>query len=189
MARLTLLTNVIVMCLLPGVSHAADTIIGGTVGYQTHGASSASGLSSAQERGINYQIKNGFKLSDVSRLYGTYSFNSEDMIQHEGLLVSYDRLFSLDESHQISWFIGASAGLSDHEFQMTDIDQTYYDSNTCYVYGGQTGLMFDFGNAFTSEIGFRYLKHNFTSSGQTIDAISLSVNDAEQVYWGIDFTF
>ncbi|GIU53881.1 hypothetical protein [Shewanella sp. KT0246] len=189
MARLSLLKNVIVMCLFPGISYAADTIVGGTVGYQHHGNSSASELSSSQERGINYQIKNGLKISDTSRLYGTYSFNSDDMNHHQGVLVSYDRLFSLDEAKHVSWFIGGSAGLSDHEFQFNDIDQIYRDSSSCYVFGGQTGLMFDFGNALTSELGFRYLKHNFTSSDKGMNATSLSVNDAEQVYWGIDFTF
>lgn len=188
MIRLTLTTSVLVMCLLPGISDAADAIVGGTVGYQNHGASSASGLSSSEERGINYQIKSGFKLGEDSRIYGTYSFNSDDLTHHQGLLLSYDRLFSIDDAKQISWFIGASAGLSDHEFQLTDIDQIYHDSSNSYVFGGQTGLMFDFGNAFTSELGFRYLMHNF-SSDHGIEATSLSVNDAEQVYWGVDFTF
>lgn len=189
MARLSLMTNVIVMCLLPGFSHAADIIIGGTVGYQTHSTSSYSGLSSSEERGINYQIRNSVDIGDASRLYGTYSFNSDDMTYHEGVLISYDKLFFLEPSNQVSWFIGASVGLSGHEFQMTDIDQTYYDSNSCYVFGAQTGLMFDFGNAFTSELGFRYLKHNDTSSVQNLGAVSQSVNDAEQVYWGVDLSF
>ncbi|MDO6774008.1 hypothetical protein Q4591_01475 [Shewanella sp. 3_MG-2023] len=49
-------------------------------------------------------------------------------------------------------------------------------------------FLFDLGHDFTSEIGFRYLRHNVTSSME-YNSAALSVNDAEQIYFGIDFTF
>ncbi|WP_144213102.1 outer membrane beta-barrel protein [Shewanella donghaensis] len=187
MTKLALVTNVTFMCLVPHLSHAAESIIGGTVGYANYNASSA-GLSNTQESGINYQYRSAITLNPSNRLYGAYSYNSDDMTQHEGLLVSYDRLFSVDDTHNIKWFIGASAGFSGNEIQLTDLDRSYQDSGSSYVYGGQVGFLFDLGHDFTSEIGFRYLKHNVTSSME-YNSSDLSVNDAEQIYFGIDFTF
>ncbi|MDO6638935.1 hypothetical protein Q4557_03025 [Shewanella sp. 5_MG-2023] len=185
--KLMLILKVTFICLLPSVGHGAEAIVGGVVGYADYSASSV-GLSDTQESGINYQYRSSIKLNPSNRLYGAYSYNSDDMTQHEGLLVSYDRLFSVDDVHDIKWFIGASAGFSGNEIQLTDLDRSYQDSGSSYVYGGQVGFLFDLGHDFTSEIGFRYLRHNVTSSME-YNSAALSVNDAEQIYFGIDFTF
>ncbi|MFS1423970.1 hypothetical protein [Shewanella sp. 10N.286.48.B5] len=187
-SKLALILKVTFICLLPSVGHGAEAIVGGVVGYADYSASSV-GLSDTQESGINYQYRTAITLNPSNRLYGAYSYNSDDMNQHEGILVSYDKLFSIDDAHHINWFIGASAGLSGNQIQLTNLDSSYQDSSSSYVFGGQTGLLFDLGHDFSSELGFRYLKHNFSSSAGNDNSLSLSLNDSEQVYFGIDFRF
>ncbi|MDO6774009.1 hypothetical protein Q4591_01480 [Shewanella sp. 3_MG-2023] len=123
-SKLALILKVTFICLLPSVGHGAEAIVGGVVGYADYSASSV-GLSDTQESGINYQYRTAITLNPSNRLYGAYSYNSDDMTQHEGLLVSYDRLFSVDDVHDIKWFIGASAGFSGNEIQLTDLDRSY----------------------------------------------------------------
>lgn len=191
MAAKQLIKSLAILSLFPQFSYGADKIIGGVVGYHYAELSTFSALPSnvndIQLGGINYQLRNGVAFDQASRLYGTYSFSSDDLSHHQGVLVSYDWLFPFDNAGLVSLFVGASAGLSSQETQYTDSEQSYFDTRSSYVFGGQTGVVFELSDQFTSEVGFRYLMHNFTSSGDNVS--SLSVNDAEQVYLGIDYMF
>ncbi len=167
---------------------AADWFVGGAVGYQQDTYkldSTVEGKHKNDEKDMTYQIRTGAYLNDNNRVYGTYSYNSDDIAKQQGFLMSYDYLVGLGDANKLNWFIGATAGMTHTSMKNVDIS-----SDNTFVWGGQTGLMYNINDNLSTEIGYRYLKQDYdinTSNGANTGSFAL--NDTQQVYLGVDYRF
>ncbi len=184
---------------------ASDWFIGGSVGSQknvfeeSHTTPKPEQLAEdfnlkVSEYDVVYSIRAGkyFGNSSEHRVYGTYSYNSgtsKDLgngdFTQQNFLASYDYLVPLGQS-SVSWFIGATAG-----YAHTEMNGSHLGSKGGFVYGGQTGFMMDISENVSAELGYRYLKQDYTKGvtdnlGHTTE---LSLNDSQQAYFGIDYRF
>ncbi|MCL1063276.1 porin family protein [Shewanella benthica] len=177
---------------------AADWFIGGGVGAQqnTYKGSytptiqnpiAGSPTETARETENNefYEFRVGTYLNDSSRVYGTYSYNSDDASRQQSLMVSYDYLVGLGASNKLNWFIGATAGVNHIS---PDFDEV--SSKDRFVWGGQTGLMFKINDKLSTELGYRYLKQDYEVSGSDADGSgSIKLQDSQQLYLAVDYRF
>ncbi|MPY25578.1 porin family protein [Shewanella psychropiezotolerans] len=167
---------------------AADWFIGGAVGYQQDTYKTDSlleGKDKDKQKDMTYQVRGGAYLNDNNRVYGTYSYNSDDIAKQQGFLMSYDYLIGLDASNKLNWFVGATAGMNH-----TSPDSKDFSSKNTFVWGGQTGFMYKINDKLSTEIGYRYLKQDYDldiSNGANKGTFSL--NDTQQVYLGVDYRF
>lgn len=132
-----------------------------------------------------YELRAGVYLNDNNRVYGTYSYNSDDASKQQSFMVSYDYLIGLDASNKLNWFIGATAG-SNH----VNMDIDGLDSKNHFVWGGQTGLMYKLNDKLSTEVGYRYLKQDYSDvySNETTAAL-INLNDSQQLYLSLDYRF
>lgn len=187
---------------------AADWFVGGALGAQENKYEGTVNViepidpgfsipmtGSEKENNAIYELRTGVYLNDQNRVYGTYSYNSDDFTKQQSLLMSYDYLVSLGDSNKLNWFIGATAGIN-HVSPETSM----VSSNNNFVWGGQTGLMYKINDQLSAEIGYRYLKQDYDVS-HFESAISpaagtgpgvqtnVSLNNSQQVYLGVDYRF
>lgn len=181
---------------------AADWFIGGGVGAQQNtykGSSEANvdpGFNTEHfketENNVIYEVRAGVYLNDANRVYGTYSYNSDDFSRQQSFLMSYDYLVGLGDSNKLNWFIGATAGVNH-----ISPEASMLDSKDRFVWGGQTGLMYKINDQLSAEVGYRYLKQDYdvsvttpvpspTNIGSTESA---SLNDSQQLYMAVDYRF
>lgn len=187
---------------------AADWFVGGAVGAQKNVYKSSSTAADSVDPGFNaqsdywknndtnaiYEVRAGAYLNDNNRVYGTYSYNSDDYTKQQSVLMSYDYLVGLGESNKLNWFIGATAGVN-HTSPSTD----HIGSSNNFVWGGQTGLMYKINDNLSTEIGYRYLRQDVNETNQysisngvgasTNVTVNNSLNDSQQVYLGLDYRF
>ncbi|GIU40373.1 PhoP/Q and low Mg2+ inducible outer membrane protein H1 [Shewanella sairae] len=181
---------------------AADWFVGGGVGAQQNsykGSSQANvdpGFNAEYfketENNVIYEARAGVYLNDSNRIYGTYSYNSDDFSRQQSFLMSYDYLVGLGDSNKLNWFIGATAGVNH-----ISPDTSAVSSDNRFVWGGQTGLMYKINDQLSAEVGYRYLKQDYDVSvtnpvptpmniGSTESA---SLNDSQQLYMAVDYRF
>lgn len=181
---------------------AADWFIGGGVGAQQNsykGSSQANvdpGFNAEHfketENNVIYEARAGVYLNDSNRIYGTYSYNSDDFSRQQSFLMSYDYLVGLGDSNKLNWFIGATAGVNH-----ISPDTNALDSDNRFVWGGQTGLMYKINDQLSAEVGYRYLKQDYdvsvtnpTPTPMNIGSTeSASLNDSQQLYMAVDYRF
>ncbi|SQH74128.1 conserved exported protein of unknown function [Shewanella benthica] len=175
---------------------AVDWFIGGGVGaqqntykgsYQGVDPEFNGDYASARETENNefYEFRVGTYLNDSSRVYGTYSYNSDDASRQQSLMVSYDYLVGLGASNKLNWFIGATAGVNHIS---PDVDEV--SSKDRFVWGGQTGLMYKINDKLSTELGYRYLKQDYKVSGSYADGSgSIKLQDSQQLYLAVDYRF
>lgn len=181
---------------------AADWFIGGSIGTQKNTYKGS--IKDNIDPGFNaeyfkdndddmlYELRGGAYLNDNNRVYGTYSYNSDDFSRQQSLLVSYDYLVGLDANNKFNWFIGATAGMNH-----VSPDAAEYDSKNRFVWGGQTGFMYKINDNVSTEIGYRYLKQDLDASatyGETMPMATgfteqVSLNDSQQLYLSVDYRF
>ncbi|WP_394229717.1 outer membrane beta-barrel protein [Shewanella colwelliana] len=198
----TLALATIMTAALSAPTMAADWFIGGGVGAQqnTYKGSVTQNVDPGfnadnfkeTENNVLYELRAGAYLNDNNRVYGTYSYNSDDATRQQSLLMSYDYLVALDANSKINWFIGASAGMNH-----ISPDAAEYSSKNRFVWGGQTGLMYKINDNVSTEIGYRYLKQDFEASGSYGEPTPMgtgfteqaSLNDSQQLYLSVDYRF
>ncbi|WP_299810395.1 outer membrane beta-barrel protein [uncultured Shewanella sp.] len=181
---------------------AADWFIGGGVGAQqnTYKGSSEENIDPGfnaesfkeTENNVIYEVRAGVYLNDANRIYGTYSYNSDDLSRQQSFLMSYDYLVGLGDSNKLNWFIGATAGVNH-----ISPDTSAVDSDNRFVWGGQTGLMYKINDQLSAEVGYRYLKQDYDASVTTPvpspasmgSTESASLNDSQQLYMAVDYRF
>ncbi|PKH59305.1 porin family protein [Shewanella sp. Choline-02u-19] len=189
---------------------AADWFIGGGVGAQQNSYKGSTTTEATVDPGFNsetenwstsednavYELRAGVFLDDNNRVYGTYSYNSDDFAKQQSLLLSYDYLVALGDSNKLNWFIGATAGVN-HISPETALAS----SSNNFVWGGQTGIMYKINDNLSTEIGYRYLKQDYDASASMTmqpkmeDAIgttiteTASLNDSQQLYLSVDYRF
>ncbi|WP_144212682.1 outer membrane beta-barrel protein [Shewanella donghaensis] len=167
---------------------ASDWFVGGAAGYQQDNYKISSGIegnNNTKEKDMSYQLRAGSYLNDNTRLYGTYGYNSDDIARQQTFLLSYDYLVGLGDSNKLNWFIGATAGMTHNS-----IKDSNFDSKNTFVWGGQTGLMYNLNDKWSTEVGYRYLKQDYdvnTTNGA--NSGSFALNDTQQVYLAIDYKF
>ncbi len=195
----TLITSAISMPTM-----AADWFIGGGVGAQQNGYEKVvtdsskepevitSSTSTTEENEV-YMIRAGAYLDDNNRMYGTYSYNADDSTNQQSFIISYDYLVPLGNS-KLNWFIGASAG-GTHVSPESD----NMSSGNNFVWGGQTGIIFNITENLSTELGYRYLDQDYSVSNApdepvatpkaTSEVTTLSATDSQQVYLSLDYRF
>jgi opacity protein-like surface antigen len=186
---------------------AADWFIGGGVGAQQNsykgtyepiiqnpiaGGSQTETLKETENDAV-YELRAGVYLNDNNRVYGTYSYNSDDFSKQQSFLMSYDYLVGLGESNKLNWFIGATAGMNH-----ISPETSYIDSKNTFVWGGQTGIMYKINDNLSTEIGYRYLKQDYDVNnspeptpynGVIPGSETASLNDSQQLYLSVDYRF
>lgn len=196
MTKKTLAIATIITSALSAPTMAADWFIGGSIGSQENNYKAK--LTEAVDPEFNngsykdsdndaiYGLRGGAYLNDNNRIYGTYSYNSDDFAEQQSLLLSYDYLVGLDANNKFNWFIGATAGVN-HESPDTDL----LESKNRFVWGGQTGFMYKINDSVNAEIGYRYLKQDYERSfaSDAGDKASFSLDDSQQVYLSVDYRF
>ena len=142
---------------------AADWFIGGGVGAQqnTYKGSYTSAIENPIEPGQGsmaaketennefYELRVGAYLNDSNRVYGTYSYNSDDASRQQSFMISYDYLVALGDSNKLNWFIGATAGVNHFS---ADADEL--SSKDRFVWGGQTGFMYKINDKFSTALNW-----------------------------------
>ena len=141
-----------------------------------------------------YEFRAGAYLNDENRIYGTYSYNSDDGTEQQSLLLSYDYLVHIGESQKFNWFIGATVG-SNHVAPRGDD----FGSSDNFVWGGQTGFMYRITDSLSTEIGYRYLVQDAdvsdTDTHHTENGLAyehtgtISLDNSQQVYLAVDYRF
>ncbi|MFV7772294.1 outer membrane beta-barrel protein [Shewanella marisflavi] len=196
MTKKTLAIAAIITSALSAPTMAADWFIGGSIGSQENNYKAK--LTEAVDPEFNngsykdsdndaiYELRGGAYLNDNNRIYGTYSYNSDDFAEQQSLLLSYDYLVGLDANNKFNWFIGATAGVN-HESPDTDL----LESKNRFVWGGQTGFMYKINDSLSTEIGYRYLKQDYEKSftSDAGDKASFALDDSQQVYLSVDYRF
>lgn len=186
---------------------AADWFVGGAIGAQQNKYEGSVNVIEPIDPGFTlpmnwketednavYELRAGVFLNDNNRVYGTYSYNSDDFAKQQSFLMSYDYLVGLGDSNKLNWFIGATAGVNHVSPEMNELS-----SSNNFVWGGQTGLMFKVTDKLSTEIGYRYLKQDYDAS-HFEPAISpaaaapgiqanVALNDTQQLYLSVDYRF
>ena len=166
---------------------ASDWFIGGAAGYQknTYKLDSSVDGTKEKEKDMAYQLRVGTYINDNSRVYGTYGYNSEDIGKQQNFLLSYDYLVPLGASNKMNWFVGATAGMTHTSIKDVDLS-----SGNNFVWGGQTGFMYNINDNWSTEIGYQYLKQDYEKDvGNGANTGTFSLNDTQQVYLAIDYKF
>lgn len=196
MTKKTLAIATIITSALSAPTMAADWFIGGSIGSQENNYKAKiteavdpefnNGSYKDSDNDAIYGLRGGAYLNDTNRIYGTYSYNSDDFAEQQSLLLSYDYLVGLDANNKFNWFIGATAGVN-HESPDTDL----LKSKNRFVWGGQTGFMYKINDSVNAEIGYRYLKQDYERSfaSDAGDKASFSLDDSQQVYLSVDYRF
>ncbi|GIU19583.1 PhoP/Q and low Mg2+ inducible outer membrane protein H1 [Shewanella sp. c952] len=186
---------------------AADWFIGGGVGAQENtykgsyvpeiqnpiaGGPQTQSVKETESNAV-YELRAGVYLNDNNRVYGTYSYNSDDFSKQQSFLMSYDYLVGLGDSNKLNWFIGATAGMNH-----ISPDASTLDSKNTFVWGGQTGIMYKINDNLSTEIGYRYLKQDYEENlgpeavpynGAVVGTETASLNDSQQLYLSVDYRF
>ncbi|ACJ27163.1 Conserved hypothetical protein [Shewanella piezotolerans WP3] len=186
---------------------AADWFIGGGVGAQENtykgsyvpevqnpiaGGPQTESVKETDSNAV-YELRAGVYLNDNNRVYGTYSYNSDDFTKQQSFLMSYDYLVGLGDSNKLNWFIGATAGMNH-----ISPDASSLESKNKFVWGGQTGIMYKINDKLSTEIGYRYLKQDYDVdnspvptpyNGAVPGSETASLNDSQQLYLSVDYRF
>ncbi|NRD75626.1 porin family protein [Shewanella sp. VB17] len=185
---------------------AADWFVGGGVGAQQNTYEATSTASMGHGDIMNpiyipgtsdkedytdaiYEFRAGAYLNDENRLYGTYSYNTDDGSDQQSLLLSYDYLIHLNDSNSLNLFVGATVGTNHYSPDADDIS-----SSNNFVWGGQTGLMYRITDSLSTEIGYRYLKQDVSDTEQWKESNinyegTVSLDNSQQVYLAVDYRF
>ncbi len=155
---------------------AADNFVGAAYGNQQNDYDVGSGYSK-DVNNPTYQLRAGTYINKEARLYLTYSFNDDDFAKQQMGLVSYDFLIPVTSDQKLNWFVGATAGMNH-----ISPDTSYLDSANRFVWGGQTGLQYKLNPKLSTEVGYRYLKQDYSKG-------SFSLDNSQQVYLGVDYRF
>lgn len=122
------------------------------------------------ELGGAVQLRGGATLYDNHRLMLSYQYS--DSVEQSTYLASYDYLYPV--ASKVSLFAGVSAGVSDSDFDT--------HSNSESVWGGQTGVIFEFDSVTSLELSYRYLDQDNEVGGILLDS-------TQQFSASIDFKF
>ena len=196
MTKKTLAVAAVITAALSAPTMAADWFIGGGIGSQENNYKAeiteavdpgfSEGTFKDSDSDMIYELRGGAYLNDNNRVYGTYSYNSDDFGKQQSFLMSYDYLVGLDANNKVNWFIGATAGVNH-----TSPDVDMLESKNNFVWGGQTGFMYKINDKVSTEIGYRYLKQDYdkTLTSEAGDKASFSFDDSQQVYLSVDYRF
>ncbi|QYJ86427.1 porin family protein [Shewanella mesophila] len=196
MTKKTLAVAAVITAALSAPTMAADWFIGGGIGSQENNYKAeiteavdpgfSEGTFKDSDSDMIYELRGGAYLNDNNRVYGTYSYNSDDFGKQQSFLMSYDYLVGLDANNKVNWFIGATAGVN---HTSPDVDMLKSKNN--FVWGGQTGFMYKINDSLSTEIGYRYLKQDYdkTLTSEAGDKASFSFDDSQQVYLSVDYRF
>ncbi|MCL1126734.1 porin family protein [Shewanella surugensis] len=157
---------------------AADNFVGAAYGNQQNHYDAGGGYS----RDVNdptYQLRAGTYINNEARLYLTYSFNNDQYTKQQMGLVSYDFLIPLTSDQKLNWFVGATAGMNHISPDNSVLSSS---SSNRFVWGGQTGLQYKINPKLSTEVGYRYLKQDYSKA-------SFSLDNSQQVYLGVDYRF
>ncbi|MXR70522.1 outer membrane beta-barrel protein [Shewanella sp. JBTF-M18] len=196
MTKKTLAVAAVITAALSAPTMAADWFIGGGIGSQENNykvditeavdPDFSKGSFKDSDSDIIYELRGGVYLNDNNRVYGTYSYNSDDFARQQSFLMSYDYLVGLDANNKFNWFIGATAGVNH-----TSPDTDMLESKNNFVWGGQTGFMYKINDSLSTEIGYRYLKQDYEKgfASEAGDKASFALDDSQQVYLSVDYRF
>ncbi|RJG50461.1 outer membrane beta-barrel protein [Motilimonas pumila] len=154
-----------------------DWFVGGTLGYQKNGTDNAGGYD--DDDGV-YGVQGGAYLGENHnhRVSLGYSFNESDTpighVKLESIIASYDYMVPFTSNGKWSWFVGPSIASSKVD------DNTGSDS--AFSWGGQTGVNWQITEHINTDLGYRYMSHDFDSDDSVID-------DSQQVYMTLNFRF
>ncbi|WP_299003998.1 outer membrane beta-barrel protein [uncultured Shewanella sp.] len=155
---------------------AANNFVGAAYGNQQNNYDVGGGYS----KNVNdptHQLRAGTYINEEARLYLTYSFNDDDFAKQQMGLVSYDFLIPVSSDQKLNWFVGATAGVNH-----ISPDTPYLNSVNRFVWGGQTGLQYKLDSKLSTEVGYRYLKQDYSEG-------AFSFDNSQQVYLGVDYRF
>ncbi|MEE1675312.1 porin family protein [Agarivorans aestuarii] len=168
MNKKTLLASLMVCTMSTGAMAAdVDWFAGAGLGYQ---ADNVKGMYNGEDDGATYQLRGGAIINDNHRVMGTYAYMDE--LSQNSLIASYDYLYPLNDN--FSLFIGASMGASDSEINN--------QSSTEFVWGGQTGVIYNINDNWSAELSYRYLEQDYEEA-------SFKLNDTQQIMLSVDYHF
>jgi opacity protein-like surface antigen len=128
-----------------------------------------------------YQIRGGAIINDSHRLSATIGRTAEkDNFKHSFGLVSYDYLIPVSKSGNAKVFVGGSAGRMHAEFKGEAAPEAQMKDKG-YVYGAQAGFNYQMTDNLSTEIGYRYLKHEKKNS--------VDLDATGQLYVSVDYKF
>ncbi|MBW8190998.1 porin family protein [Neiella marina] len=171
-----------------------DWFVGGAINKQMSKSEQAPGAMPAdtssfdqKDRDWGYELKAGRYLgdNDQHRLTMTYTEanggSKTGDYDQKNLLASYDYMYSLTDDNSWRAFGGVSAGMAN----------TKYDgagTSNDLVYGAQAGLNYRINQQWETEIGYRYLKQDYSgTNGNTGEQFAL--DRTEQVFMGVNYRF
>jgi len=129
-----------------------------------------------------FQLRGGAVINDAHRLSATLGRTAaKDNFEHSFGLLSYDYLIPVSSSGNAKVFVGGSVGQMHAELKDRAVPYADDISEKGYVYGLQTGLNYKMSKNFSTEVGYRYLKHE---SNNTLD-----LDATGQLYLSVDYTF
>ncbi|GLS84337.1 outer membrane beta-barrel protein [Paraferrimonas haliotis] len=164
---------------------ATEFFIGATAGSQatevkldkdrTRSSDTALGLRAGVIIADNHRITGSY-----SRAEGIYDPNKKGDMRNHNILASYDYLVNIGDT-RLKWFGGVSAGAG--VFKDGSLG-----NEAKMAYGVQTGLSYNFDNGISTELGYRYLKHDMKAKGANTGS-TLAIDNTQQLYVGIDYRF
>ncbi|GLS84338.1 outer membrane beta-barrel protein [Paraferrimonas haliotis] len=212
MKKLTLAALATSTCLAATPALATEFFIGGNLGvqqnsfdYKTHNmltpapANADINSGSTSERDGFYELKAGMYFGDATQHRATLSYSVNDgkihslnntKFEQRNILASYDYLIPLSADNRLSAFIGATIGSANSKVHTADVG-----SSNDFVYGGQVGLNYRVTQAVSAELGYRYLKQDYSSSTlpevspTSFDYAAFDINNSQQLYLGVDYRF
>ncbi|MDO6612602.1 porin family protein [Shewanella sp. 1_MG-2023] len=160
-------------------AQAADIeyFIGAGTGYQTD---TIKGDVNKDTDGLPIQVRAGVLINEHHRVTGTFSYMDdkfsigEQDYKHEqySWLVSYDYMIPVANNTQL--FMGVTAGGNDNKVAGK--------ASADFTWGGQAGVTYQWNEHFSSDLGYRYLEQDYDKNGVSID-------NSQQVYLTLDYTF
>ena len=165
--QLTLVSLIIATSLAPTFASASidvEPFLGMGTGMNIDRVDSDNDLSGA------IQLRAGVTLEDNHRLILSYQYSDE--LEQSNYLASYDYLYPIHSN--VSLFAGASAGISDSKLGHNHESES--------VWGGQMGAVYEFDNAWSLELAYRYLEQDNQAGGESLDS-------TQQLSASIDFKF
>ncbi|MCM2679342.1 outer membrane protein [Echinimonas agarilytica] len=141
---------------------------------------------SSKDRDWGFELKAGKYLgaNDEHRVTMTYTNTDGGSTygdyEQQNFLASYDYLYSLSADNRWRAFAGVTAGMAHTKFDGAD-------SANDFVYGAQVGVNYRITDNWETELGYRYLKQDFSATASNGDKFEL--DRTEQVYLGVNYRF
>ncbi len=164
--KLTLI-SLIIATLTPALASASidvEPFLGMGTGMNIDRVDSDNDLSGA------IQLRGGLILEENHRLMLSYQYS--DGMEQSNYLASYDYLYPVHSNVKI--FAGASAGISDSKISNSHESES--------VWGGQMGAIYEFDDAWSLELAYRYLDQDNQAGGESLDS-------TQQLSASIDYKF